>query len=85
MEGVCVSCVGTRGNGPLQFFDPRGIVINKVTGQVFVADTDNHRIQVLHPDLSFSYMLGSEGSSQGQFRFPSYWQSMTICICTRYE
>ena len=70
MEGDCVSCVGTKGTGPLQFNYPRGITINKTTGQVFVADEHNHRVQVLHPDLTFFHMFGSEGSSQGQFQSP---------------
>ena len=68
MEGDCVSCVGTKGTGPLQFNHPCGITINKTTGQVFV--TCNHRVQVLHPDLTFSHMFGSDGSSQGQFKSP---------------
>ena len=70
MEGDCVSCVGTIGIGPLQFIGPRGITINKTTGQVFVVDTFNDRVQVLHPDLTFSHMFGSTGSSQGQFDYP---------------
>ena len=70
MEGDCVSCVGTYGTGPLQFNCSRGITINKTTGQVFVVDVGNHRVQVLHPDLTFSHMFGSAGSSQGQFQYP---------------
>ena len=70
MEGDCVSCVGTYGTGPLQFNCPGGITINKTAGQVFVVDTCNYRVQVLHPDLTFSHMFGSHGSSQGQFQFP---------------
>ncbi len=72
MEGDCVSCVGvgTFGTDPLQFDRPRSITINKTTGQVFVVEEQNHRVQVLHPDLTFSHMFGSSGSSQGQFQYP---------------
>ena len=70
MEGDCVSCVGTKGTGPPLFSGPSGITINKTTGQVFVVDTCNYRVQVLHPDLTFSHMFGSKGSGQGQFQFP---------------
>ena len=35
MTGQCLSCVGSRGNGPLQFCGPSGIAINKTTGQVY--------------------------------------------------
>ena len=47
IDGECISCVGSKGNGPLQFSNPRGIAINKTTGQVYVADCGNHRVQVL--------------------------------------
>ena len=70
MEGDCVSCVGTKGTGPLQFNSPRSITINKTTGQVIVADTCNFRVQVLHPDLTFSHMFINM-DSRGQFQ-PSY-------------
>ena len=70
MEGECIACIGEPGNGPLQFLYPRGITINKTTGQVFVADQRNHRIQVLNPDLTFSYTFGSNGSRKGQFNTP---------------
>ena len=70
MEGQCISCVGIQGNGPLMFSYPSGIAVNKITGQVFVADFGNHRIQVLNPDLSFSHSFGNRGSKEGQFNFP---------------
>ena len=65
-----LSCVGTLGNGPLQFNCPYGITVNKTTGQVFIADRYNHRVQVLNPDLTFSHMFGSQGSGQGELYCP---------------
>ena len=70
IDGKCISCVGTKGNGLLQFCYPRGIAVNKTTGQVVVTDYFNHRIQVLNSTLTFSYMFGSKGSGRGQFKFP---------------
>ena len=70
MDGEFISCVGSKGNGPLQFSHPTGIAINKTTGQVYVADCGNHRVQVLNADLTFSHMFGSCGSDQGQFQYP---------------
>ena len=70
MEGDCISCVGTEGDGPLQFSYPVGITINKTTGQVFIADRGNNRVQVLNPDLSFSHTFGNRDSNQGQFNVP---------------
>ena len=70
MDSECISCVGSYGNGPLQFNCPTGIAINKTTRQVCVADCGNHRVQVLNADLTFSHMFGSRGSGQGQFQYP---------------
>ena len=71
-EGDCVKSVGRRksGNGPLQFNDPRGITVHPTTGQIFIADTDNHRIQVLNNDLTYSHSFGNSGSSSEQFKNP---------------
>ena len=70
MTGQCISRVGSRGKGPLQFYYPTGIAINKTTGQVYVADCGNYRVQVLNADLTFSHMFGSGGSGQRKFRYP---------------
>ena len=70
MAGQCISRVGSKGDGPLQFFRPIGIAINKTTGQVYVVDSGNDRVQVLNADLTFSHMFGSCGSDQGQFHYP---------------
>ncbi len=70
VEGDRISCTRTYGNGSLEFNNPSGIAINKTTGQVFVTDYRNNRVQVLQPDLTFSHMFGSKGSGQGQFDRP---------------
>ena len=58
------------GNGPLQFSSPVGITVHPTTGQIFIADSDNHRIQVLNKDLTYSHSFGKRGSSPEQFQFP---------------
>ena len=70
MDGKCIFCVGTRGNGPLQFYYPQGIAINKATGQVYVSSWDMYVVQVLNANLSFSHTFGSRGSRQGRFEHP---------------
>ena len=70
MEGECLSCIGKKGNGPLEFIAPCGIAVNRSTQQVYVTDRDNHRVQVLNSDLTFSRMFGSYGDEQGQFNKP---------------
>ena len=68
MDGDCIASVGGKGSGPLQFDGPNGIAISPITGQVYIADRNNHRIQVLNPDLTFSHSFGKEGSANGKFQ-----------------
>ena len=58
-DGVCVKSVGkgTRGSGRLQLSNPRGIAVHPTSGQVFVVDSDNNRIQVFNNDLTFSHTI----------------------------
>ena len=71
-EGDCVKSVGSseKGNGPLQFNTPVGITVHPTTGQIFIADSNNHRIQVLNKDLTYSHSFGKRGSSREQFNCP---------------
>ena len=62
--------VGTQGSGPLQFRCPGGITVHPVTGKVYVADTYNHRIQVLNSDLTYSSSFGRYGCNNGEFDWP---------------
>ena len=72
LEGDCVKSVGSSktGNGPLQFNVPRGITVHPTTGQIFIADKYNHRIQVLNKGLTYSHSFGKKGSSPEQFNQP---------------
>ena len=71
-EGDCVKSVGSSktGNGRLKFNTPSGITVHPTTGQIFIADRWNHRIQVLNKDLTYSHSFGKEGSSPKQFINP---------------
>ena len=70
MDGDCIASVDVYGSGPLQFNNPAGIAISPITGQVYIADRYNHRIQVLNLDLTFSHSFGKGGSANGQFQYP---------------
>ena len=65
-----IDTVGIRGNGPLQFYAPKGITFNVINNKVYVADTANNRIQVLNPDLTYFDMFGESGSGTKQFKNP---------------
>uniref|UniRef100_A0A1X7TAX7 B box-type domain-containing protein n=1 Tax=Amphimedon queenslandica TaxID=400682 RepID=A0A1X7TAX7_AMPQE len=69
MDGYLIASVGKYGSGPLQFNYPSGIAISSITGQVYIADINNDRIQVLNPDLTFSHLFGSKGSANGHFEY----------------
>ena len=58
MDGYHVASVGERGSRQRQFDIPDGIAISPITGQVYIASSDNHHIQVLNPDLTFSCSFG---------------------------
>ena len=70
MDGDCVASVGGYGSRQLQFNEPDGIAISPITGQVYIADWGNDRIQVLNFDLTFCCSFGKEGSGNGQFIAP---------------
>ena len=47
-----------HGNGPLEFNCPTGIAVHPSTGEIFVVDYGNQRIQVFNgADLSFSHTI----------------------------
>ena len=71
-EGDYVKSVGSNktGNGRLKFNTPSGITVHPTTGQIFIADRWNHRIQVLNKDLTYSHSFGKKGSSPEQFNDP---------------
>ena len=70
MDGKCVKSVGKQGSGPLEFNVPCGITISPITGHIYIADHNNHRIQVLNPDITFSHTFDTIGSVKGQFNNP---------------
>ena len=72
MDGKLIASVYQQGSKPLEFNCPCGITISPTTGHIYVADCDNHCVQVLNPDLTFSYSFGSKGSANGQFKYPRF-------------
>jgi hypothetical protein len=61
--------IGSCGQDDGQFKNPYGICMDK--NEVYVADSDNHRIQVFNKkDLKFLRKFGSYGQDDGQFNYP---------------
>jgi sugar lactone lactonase YvrE len=57
------------GRGPGEFFRPFGVT-GDPRGRIWVADTNNHRVQRLSLASGFEHMFGVEGDAAGQLRFP---------------
>lgn len=60
---------GSLGSGDGQFNNPAGIVVDS-SGNIFVADFYNHRIQKFTSSGVFITKWGSQGSGNGQFDRP---------------
>lgn len=57
---------GSAGSGDGQFQDPHGVAVDG-SGNVYVADTQNHRVQKFTSDGVFVTKWGNVGSGDGQF------------------
>ena len=72
VTGECVCYVGgaTKGNGPLELNGPTGVAVHPTTNQIYVADTSNHRIQIINNDFTHARSFGKHGSSRGHLSNP---------------
>ncbi|MBT5927193.1 MAG: hypothetical protein HOH33_11285 [Verrucomicrobia bacterium] len=64
-----IGSTGTRGNQNAQFNRPEGLVSNSLD-QIYVADSCNHRIQILDADGKWLQTFGSAGTNPGQMSYP---------------
>ena len=67
MEGQFLNAVGQSGNGQLQFQNAASIAVSR-KGMIYVADTQNNRIQVLNPDLTFCSSFSAASPKLGSGR-----------------
>ena len=66
LDGKLLSSVGSLGADPLQFSWPMALCCDQSTsGNIYVADQNNTRIQVLGPDLTFKKELKCHDSTRG--------------------
>ncbi len=61
---------GNLGSGDGQLYTPDSVAVDN-SGNLFVAEYHNHRIQKFTTDGAFITKWGSQGSGNGQFSFPS--------------
>ena len=72
-DGICLATWGVKGNGPGQFKNPYGVRVatDGVDGaeRVFVADSNNSRVQVFDTDGTFVDEFGQFGAENVAGRF----------------
>jgi len=61
---------GGKGTGRGQFDNPRGLALD-TAGNIFVADTDNGRIQKFSPNGTYVTSIGTKGAGYAQLREPN--------------
>jgi DNA-binding beta-propeller fold protein YncE len=61
---------GSLGSGEGQFDFPRQVAVDKDVKFVYVADSNNHRIQKFDSNGNFIKSWGSKGTGDGQFNAP---------------
>jgi DNA-binding beta-propeller fold protein YncE len=77
-SGEHLASVGKKGNGELEFDWPKSVSIHPHTKNVYVTEANNHRVQILKPDLTFFHMFGAVdsegrprmGKGNGEFNLP---------------
>ena len=58
-----LSIGGTSGSKEGQFSNPSGVAVHYQTGNIFVADQSNHRVQVFDKDGKYLYKFGDRGGA----------------------
>lgn len=69
IDGTQGGIFGTQGSGPEQFSAPEGVAVD-AAGNVYVADTGNHRICKHDANGTFVAAFGRYGNAEGQFIEP---------------
>lgn len=65
----CNDCVSLAGKGNGQFRTSQGVTLDK-SGNIWVTDFANYRVQVFDPSGKFMFAFGTTGSDPGQFDGP---------------
>lgn len=68
--GDYVSQFGSSGSGNGQFSSPAGVAVDQKTGDVYVADGNNNRVEKFSRAGAYISQFGASGTGNGQFDFP---------------
>ena len=67
-EGTC--SIGGLGKGNAKFDLPNGLRISQYN-EIYVCDSNNHRVQIFDLDLNFKRASGNQGSGKSQLSAPT--------------
>ena len=71
LQGEYIASVGGYGSSPMKFDSPCGIAVHPTTGQIYVADRNNNRIQVINNNFTYSHSIVSKGEeAPGRLQSP---------------
>jgi len=62
---------GEQGSHNGQLLSPKGLAVEAKTGRLFVADTNNHRVQVFTNKGKYSFKFSREGTTSGRLTLPT--------------
>ncbi len=63
---------GSQGKGEGRFARPSGVAVNNSTGDVYVADRDNNRVEEFAPELKEGALVGEAFVSEFKVPYPVY-------------
>ena len=59
-NGMFLSAAGGNGSEELEFAKPSGIAVDEFTGDLYICDSDNHRVQIVSKEFEFKTQFGSD-------------------------
>ena len=60
LDGKFVSRIGSGGGGKLQFNFPCGLSTDESNNDVYICDSNNHRIQIIYENLQYKSEFGKD-------------------------
>jgi tripartite motif-containing protein 2/3/tripartite motif-containing protein 71 len=65
--------IAQRGDDKQNLFNfPWGVAVSPQTGDIYVADSNNHIVQVLNSTLKYQFLFGKYGQTSGKFESPHF-------------
>ena len=66
-----ILCFGKKGLSVGMFNRPWGVAVNARDGEIFVTDSENHRVQIFNSYGKYLRSFGREGNKGGEFHHPT--------------